>query len=63
MTPAPQTPAEALTFALALAISAPDEERKERALSTAIGIAETMSTAEVIRCQQQAKQMAATMKV
>ena len=59
MNTAPQTPEEALTFALVLAINAPDEARSERALSVAIGIAETMSARTVSQCKRRAKRLAA----
>ena len=62
MTTALKTPEDALTFALVLAINAPDEERCEMALSTAIGIAETMSARAVNRCKQRAERLAAEVR-
>ena len=59
MTTAPQTPEDALTLALVLAINAPDDARSERALSVAIGIAETMSARAVNQCKRRAERMAA----
>lgn len=59
MNTAPQTPEDALTLALVLAINAPDEDRSERALSIAIGIAETMSARAVNQCKRRAERLAA----
>lgn len=59
MTTAPQTPKDALTLALVLAINAPDDARSERALSIAIGIAETMSARAVNQCKRRAERLAA----
>jgi len=52
---APQTPAEALTLALTLAITAPDDDKTAELIQLADQIASQLTAPEVEACQAAAK--------
>jgi len=52
---APQTPAEALTLALTLAITAPDDDKTAELIQLADQIASQLTPSEVKACQAAAK--------
>ena len=52
---APQTPAEALTLALTLAITAPDDDKTAELIQLADQIASQLTASEVEACQAAAK--------
>ena len=52
---APQTPAEALTLALTLAITAPDDDKTAELIQLADQIASQLTPSEVEACQAAAK--------
>jgi hypothetical protein len=56
---APQTPREALTLALFLAITAPTEEQSERAINLAMELAEGMHADDIRAAKNNARKRAA----
>jgi hypothetical protein len=55
---APQTPREALTLALFLAITAPTEEQSERAINLAMELAEGMHADDIRAAKNNARKRA-----
>lgn len=56
---APQTPREALTLALFLAITAPTEEQSKRAINLAMELAEGMHADDIRAAKNNARKRAA----